>query len=52
MRVERDDDSGGGLPTPAEAEPGQLLISSDHFFIFLSVLTAFVPELSEYCGQK
>jgi hypothetical protein len=30
----------------------QLLISSDHFFIFLSIMTTFAPELSEFCGQN
>jgi hypothetical protein len=31
---------------------GQLSISSDHFFIFLSILTTLAPELSEFCGQN
>jgi hypothetical protein len=30
----------------------QLLISSDHFFVFLSVLTTFAPELSDSRGQN
>jgi len=29
-----------------------LLISFDSFFVSLSFLTAFVPELSESSGQK
>jgi hypothetical protein len=31
---------------------GQLPISSDHFFIFLSVLTTSAPEMPDFCGQK
>ena len=30
----------------------QLLISSDHFFAFLSILTTCAPEMSEFCGQN
>jgi len=30
----------------------QLLISSDHFFVFVSVLTTFATELSEFYGQN
>jgi hypothetical protein len=52
MWVERDDDSEADSPSPAELKLGQLLISSDHFFIFLSILTTFAPELSESHGQK
>ncbi len=43
----------GRLTAPPEAQQlGQLSISSDHFFAYLSVLTAFVSELSEFCGQN
>jgi hypothetical protein len=31
---------------------GQLPITFDHFFIFVSVLTTFAPELSESNGQN
>ena len=31
---------------------GQLSISSDHFFVFLSVLTTSLPEMSEFFGQN
>jgi hypothetical protein len=31
---------------------GRLPIISDHFFVFISVLTIFAPELSEFCGQN
>jgi hypothetical protein len=47
--------SGGRLPRPAPPGDGvrrQLLISFDHFFIFLSIPTTFAPELSESCGQN
>src|SRR3984885_9151075 len=29
----------------------QLSINIDHFFVFVSVLTTFPPDLSEFCGQ-
>jgi non-ribosomal peptide synthetase component F len=32
--------------------PNHLPISSDHFFILLSVPTTFPPEMSEFCGQN
>jgi hypothetical protein len=31
---------------------GQLPIGSDHFLIFLSVLTTLVPEMSDFGGLK
>ena len=31
---------------------GHLSISSDHFFVFLSVLTTFPSDLSDSCGQN
>jgi hypothetical protein len=30
----------------------QLPITSDHFFVFLSILTSFAPDLSESHGQN
>jgi hypothetical protein len=33
-------------------KPGQLPIGSDHFFVFLSVLTTSAPELPEFRGQN
>jgi hypothetical protein len=30
----------------------QLLITSDHYFVFLSILTIFMPDLSEFRGQN
>jgi hypothetical protein len=35
-----------------DAKPDQLVISSDHFSTFISVLTTFAPELSDFCGQN
>jgi hypothetical protein len=40
----------GRLTTRPEAKLGQLSISSDHFFAFLSVLTIFAPQLPEFFG--
>jgi hypothetical protein len=34
------------------AKLDQLPIGSDHFFIFLSVLTTSAPEMPEFCGQN
>jgi hypothetical protein len=42
-----------GKPMPVLASFWfRLLISSDHFFVFLSILTTFAPELSEFYGQN
>ena len=43
------------LATPPErGHPDwpRLSISSDHIFVFLSILTTFAPELSEFNGQN
>ena len=46
----------GHLDTPRPPEPApqplRLLITFDHFFAFLSVLTTFSPDLSDFCGQN
>jgi len=39
-------------PWRRRGKHGQLSISSDHFFAFLSVLTTFAPELSDSRGQN
>ena len=40
------------LAPPATGVRSQLLTSSDHLFIFLSIPTTFAPELSESSGQN
>jgi hypothetical protein len=42
----------GALGTVVGPPIRHLYISSNHFFIFLSILTAFAPELSEFCGKN
>jgi hypothetical protein len=53
-RVATDNPTGHLGPTcqRSHSREAHLLIGSDHFFVLVSILTTFAPDLSEFCGQN